>query len=296
MSALRVLRRAARGALENLYLAAVIAGVIAAATVLVGLYGMAIENLRAIGREYELEGQVSAYFDDATSSDARAAALAAAQADPGVASARYVAPEEARAWLAGELPELKPTLDALGDAALPGSLEIVVRDASPAARAALAERLVASGLYADVNYGQAWAGRLQALVSALTVLGLGLGGIVAGAALFVVANTVHLAVYARRDEIEIMRLVGASDRHVLLPYLVEGGAAGLVGGGLALLVLRGAHAALGAQLAPMIPLVFGAAGMPFLGERALAALVLGAVALGVAASWFAGWRFLAKVP
>jgi len=57
---------------------------------------------------------------------------------------------------------------------------------------------------------------------------------VLGAALLVVANTILLAVYARRDEIEIMRLVGATDGYVRAPFLLEGALQGLIGAALAL--------------------------------------------------------------
>src|SRR5256885_13414827 len=86
---------------------------------------------------------------------------------------------------------------------------------------------------ADVDYGREWLDRLEALGTALRGFGTGSLALVGIAALLVVANTIRLAVYARRDEIEIMKLVGATDRYVRTPFLLEGALQGVLGAALA---------------------------------------------------------------
>src|SRR6267143_3548777 len=85
----------------------------------------------------------------------------------------------------------------------------------------------------DVEYGREWLDKLEALGRWLRAFGAGALLAVIGAALLVVANTIRLAVYARRDEIEIMKLVGATDRYVRAPFLMEGALQGLLGAGIA---------------------------------------------------------------
>jgi cell division transport system permease protein len=86
----------------------------------------------------------------------------------------------------------------------------------------------------DVDYGREWLDRIEALARGVRTFGAGALLAVLAAALLVVANTIRLAVYARRDEIEIMKLVGATDRYVRAPFLLEGALQGLFGSALAL--------------------------------------------------------------
>ncbi len=75
--------------------------------------------------------------------------------------------------------------------------------------------------------------QLQNLSSVLNVLGLGLAVILGMAAVVLIANTIRLAIYARRDEVSIMKLVGASNWYIRVPFLLEGLIEGVVGASLA---------------------------------------------------------------
>src|SRR5207248_738678 len=99
---------------------------------------------------------------------------------------------------------------------------------------ALADQVSNVGGVAEVDYGREWVDRLEALGSALRGFGSASLLLLALAALLVVANTIRLAVYARRDEIEIMKLVGATDGYVRAPFLLEGALQGLIGAAIAL--------------------------------------------------------------
>jgi cell division transport system permease protein len=92
-------------------------------------------------------------------------------------------------------------------------------------------------------YGQEWVDRLSGVIRLLRLLGLGVGLALGLASLLIVSNTIRLAVYARAEEIEVMRLVGASRLHVRAPFLLEGMIQGTLSAGLALLLLYGAYRA-----------------------------------------------------
>lgn len=75
--------------------------------------------------------------------------------------------------------------------------------------------------------------QLEALSNVLNVLGLGMAIVLGVAAVVLIANTIRLAIYARRDEVSIMKLVGASNWFIRVPFLLEGLIEGLVGAALA---------------------------------------------------------------
>ena len=75
--------------------------------------------------------------------------------------------------------------------------------------------------------------QLQNLSSVLNVLGLGMAVVLGLAAVVLIANTIRLAIYARRDEVSIMKLVGASNWFIRVPFLLEGMVEGVVGAALA---------------------------------------------------------------
>ncbi len=123
-------------------------------------------------------------------------------------------------------------LDALEENPLPASIEVTLRAGDE--RAAAAER-VAATLRAlpgvdEVAGGEAWVEGYARALALVRSAGLALGAILALATLLIVANTVRLAVYARRDEIEILALVGASRTFLRVPYLIEGAIQGTLGG------------------------------------------------------------------
>lgn len=279
-------------------LAAVSTGVIAAGLLLVGIYGLAVVTLRAAVGTWESDVHVSAYLRPGITDEARVAVQAALEARPEVAAVQFVSREDARAWLTERMPELTPALGELGDDALPASFEIALRPdhTGTAQVTAFVAAIQADGPYEDVDYGQEWVAKLTTFLSLLGVLGVALGGIIGVAALFLVANTIHLAVYARRDELEIMRLVGATDGYILGPFLVEGAIQGLLGAGVALGALWAVHAGLLLRLQSMLSLAFGDESLPFLPATWLAGMVFGGLGLGVGAAWAAVRRFLSSLP
>src|SRR5207248_1102644 len=159
-----------------------------------------------------------------------------------------------------DLGDLSGSLEGLSQNPLPPSLEVTPREPlPPVGLRVLAAQLSQLPGVSEVEYGREWLDKLEALGRGLRAFGAGALLVVLGAALLVVANTIRLAVYARRDEIEIMKLVGATDGYVRAPFLLEGGLQGLIGAGMAL----GAILAVQHWLLPRAQQAFTfAAGMP----------------------------------
>ncbi len=293
----RALQRALRGLREHTYLAAVGTGVIAAALVLLGVYGLVVGALESVVSGWQQDVHLSAYFAPGVSAEDQAAAHSALAGRPEVSAVELVTSAQAAEWMKGEMPEVEPLLTELGESALPASLEVTLRagHTSPAAMDTFAESLRATGRYAEIDYGREWVERAGGFLATLELLGFVLGGILVVASFFLVGNTINLVVYSRRDELEILRLVGATDRYILAPFLVEGVLQGLVGAGLALVVLKAVHALVLARLHQSIPLGFDERAGAFLGAGPIAGLVALGVAVGISASWLAVRRFLGRL-
>lgn len=147
-----------------------------------------------------------------------------------------VSPAEALGRLVTQLGEDGKGLTELSDNPLPWSLEVrlprAARDAT--ALADLAKRTRALPFVTGVDYGEEALERLTLIARALEVASLVVFSLVFLTAVIVVSATLQLAIFARREEIEIQKLVGATDRFVRVPFLLEGLLQGLVASGLAL--------------------------------------------------------------
>ena len=292
------LLRSLRALREHTYLSVVSTGVIAAALVLLGMFAMVTTNVQLVLGSWERDVHVSAYLRPGGSPDAHGAVLQALKARPEVSDARYVSEAEARAWMVERTPELAPVLDELGADALPASIEITLRSGytTPEAMGTFVASIREIGAFDDVDYGQEWVTRVDTFLSVLTALGVALGTFIAVAALFLVANTIHLVVYARRDELEIMRLVGATDRYILAPFVVEGALQGVVAATLANALLWAAHRGLLSRLGEVLALALDGGGLRDLPAWGVLLMYLGGSSLGMGASWGAVRRFLGRLP
>jgi cell division transport system permease protein len=201
---------------------------IALALFVLGGFLLVTANLDRLGAEWGSAAEVSVYLkDDATAQD-RAAIEQLLAADDVVQSREYVSKSDALARFRQMFADLSGAVDGLGENPLPASYEIRLRAqasnvAGSTARVdALASRLKGASGVADVRYDRQWLNRLMSAVGVIRGVGLVLGAALTIAAALTVANVVRLALYARRDELEIMHLVGAPNLYVRGPFIMEG--------------------------------------------------------------------------
>ena len=207
-------------------------------------------------------------------------------------SVRFVPKAEALQRLKADLGEQGTVLEGLTSNPLPPTIELSPKQMLPAeALHQLAAELSRLPAVAEVDYGRDWLDRLESLARAIRAAGAGALVAVLSAALLVVANTIRLAVYARRDEIEIMKLVGATDGYVRLPFLLEGVLQGLLGGGLALAALFGVQKWLLPRVHDAFSFASGAA-LPVLAIPQAGAVAAAGALVGLLGSWLAVSRFL----
>ena len=144
----------------------------------------------------------------------------------------------------------------------------------------------------DLAQGQDWIEGYSRAVSLVQSGATGISIVLGLAALLIVANTIRLAVYARRDELDILALVGASRTFVRVPFILEGTLQGLLGGLIALLLVFGAYELLLPQFRHGLELLMGRVELRFLTTYESIELVAVGAGLGLLGSITAlvGWR------
>ena len=210
---------------------------ISVSLVLVGAFNLLLRNMEDLLDDFGRDLHVTAYLEDGLA-DAEAERLASVLLTvEGVESVRRVSKDEAlERFKNGMGADL---LDGLDENPLPASIEIqlVPEQRTPEGMRIVVESIRGLPGIGDLGSGQDWVeGYLRAL-AVVRGIGVGLSFILAFAALLIVANTIRLAVFARRDELDILRLVGASRAFTNTPFVVEGIAQGAAGGTLAVLLL-----------------------------------------------------------
>ena len=150
----------------------------------------------------------------------------------GVAEAEFISKEEAMKRFREQMKRQSSLLDGLKENPLPDAFEIRLTGQSSNSEKIenLAAQLESLPEIDEVEYGQRWIGRFVKVFELFRLTGYAMSGIFFIAAVFIVANTIRLVIYSRREEIEIMRLVGATDRFIKAPFYIEGIIQGALGG------------------------------------------------------------------
>lgn len=209
---------------------------VALALFVVGLFAVAVHNLQVNLDAVESRVQIVAFLeDDALAMDVDLA-QAELQALPEVESVRLVTKEEALAAARRDLPEFEEVFTDLQGNPLPASLEVRLAEYSRNEESleAVAHQARLYDFVEDVRFGEEWVEQLFLLrrIGAVTT-GL-LGAAFGAAAALIIATAIRIAIFARKDEIQVMRLVGATAGFVRRPFLIEGGICGFLGGVVAL--------------------------------------------------------------
>ncbi len=221
------------------------------ATVAVSLLVLSVVLLLAVNMEHwattveqqiEVKVYLCATFDDSAkcnktepSEQQKKEILVQAKALPGVKEATYLTKQQALERFRTDFGEQKEILEGLeGDNPLSDMIELKVLDPNDAK--SVAESMSAVPGIRKVDFGQEWVERLVAFTKAVRIGGIGLVVLLVIATVLTISNTIRLAVYARRREIAIMKLVGATDWYIRRPFMIEGVFLGLIGSVLATLV------------------------------------------------------------
>jgi cell division transport system permease protein len=196
-------------------------------------------NLQRLGDEWSRSAEMSVYLHDDATVAQRTAIEGLLAPGPLIAGAEFVSKAQALDRFKQTFTDLASTVGTLESNPLPASYEVRLQPQAGTSSGVdeLAQRLRTTAGVADVRYDRQWLERLTSTVEIVRIVGLALAGVLIVAAALTVATVVRLALHARRDEIEIMQLVGAPQAYIRGPFVVEGILQGGIGAIVALVLL-----------------------------------------------------------
>jgi cell division transport system permease protein len=249
-----------------------------------GLFGLVAINIKAALRTIEDRVEIRAFVTNNAKEEQIQEVMLAARRLPQVASVGYVSPDSAMQRARAELEEFR---DVMEGTLLPGSIELRLKEGArdPEVMKQIAGQLQTYGVVDDVMYGREWIEKLYRVRTIAGIAGTGLGFVFALVAVIIIGATIRMAILARTREIEVMRLVGATNGFVRLPYMMDGLLKGMVGGMIAVLLSWSTNRLVSRSF---MQTEF------FTAEQMLLGIVAGAM-IGLLGSWISVGRHLRRV-
>jgi cell division transport system permease protein len=289
-----VARRVRQSLWELLWSHILTSGTMATSLFVFGVFLLVQENLQHMLNGWGDQIQINTYLDNDVGTDQVTALMHRIRAMPEIEDLRHISKEQAWSDFQAALGAQSAVLEGLPGDVLPASFEITLKPAyrDPAQVEDLAGRLGKINGIAAVEYPQQWVDRLNLFVLAVQWAKWALGGILFIATFFIVGSTVRLALLARKDEIEIMQFVGASDELIRAPFVVEGMLQGTVGASVSLSCLWLSYLLLQEYMVAEMALFGANMQLRFLDPASITMIVVIGLLLGGVGSLFSVGRFL----
>lgn len=253
-------------------------GITVACLLIMGTFTLVAVNANELLRTLEQENEILAYVDDSYTETEARALKQTLEAIPNVASATFISKEEAMESFTAQYPD-EALFQDLDPEILRDRFAIKVVDLEQ--QSATVERVKAVEGIAKVNAYEEIAGGFITVRNVATVVCVALIAILFVVSVFIISNTIKLTTFDRREEIAIMRMVGATNGFIRWPFVYEGFLFGLIGAAVAFLLQWGLYSAVAKgvanndtlQLIQIIP--FTEMWLPVAGTFAAAGIVIG---------------------
>ena len=255
---------------------------IALAVVVLGSLLLVTWNIDRMLAEWTSAAELSVFLRDDATSEQRGAIEAVVDASGVAAGREYVSKADALSRFRREFTDVAALAEELEDNPFPASVEVRIRaEAESGNRASdLVDRLAAMPGVADVRYDREWLARIGSGLATVRGVGFVLALLMALAAAVTVASVVRLGLQSRRDEIEIMQLVGSPIAFIRGPFVAEGVLLGGIGAIVAIIALWLGFSAVGAWWGAQLTAFFDGESVQFLPFRLWAALAFGGMLVG----------------
>jgi len=225
-------KRAIKDILDHRFLSTVTIVTIAIAILIASAFALFFVNANAIVNSWKKGIRIMVYLKSNSSEIKVSDIKNKIESMKGVKDVRFISKKEALERLKEQMKRQSSLLDDLQENPLPDAFEVRLTDdfQNQDNVETLATRLESFSQVDEVEYGQVWLGRFTNILNLFRLTGYAMGALFFGATVLIVANTIRLVLYSRREEVEIMRLVGATDRFIRAPFYIEGLIQGALGG------------------------------------------------------------------
>jgi cell division transport system permease protein len=269
-------------------------GIIAVSMLIFSTFSLIAFNLTSFLRILEDKIGVIAYLKKGTLSGEIEPILEKTRKMEGIEAVKYVAPSDAMNFMETKLGSQRNLLEGIQSGVLPSSFEIQLkRDyRNPAKIKEVVSRLRQFPQIEEIQFGQEWVETFSVLVHLMRLIQWVLGGLLLAAMIFIISNTLQLTVSTRREEIEIMHLVGASPAFIQIPFYIEGLIQGLLGAGMAILLLLLLYKSFSLYIPFSMREWVGGISILFLPPETIAWILSGGMILGLFGSFVASMKFL----
>ena len=264
------------------------AALLAIATIGVGLFVLGFflllnANVQRLVDRWSESAELSVFLDDDATSEQLKTIDAMIERSGLTAGREYVSKDQALERFRADFPDLAATAGARGRNPMPASFELRLhpgaRESTGAVDGLVTSLAVLDGV-ADVRYDRQWLVRLNAIIRGARIAGIAVVALLGLAAAITASNVVRLGAAARRDEIEIMQLVGAPFAYVRGPFVAEGILQGGAGAIVAIIALAGVFHLFRLRFGTAAAAILSNAGLTFLSLPVLVVLLIGGMALG----------------
>ena len=225
-------RRAIKDILDHRFLSTVTIATIAIAILIASAFALFFVNANTIVNSWKKGIRIMVYLKPNSSEKKVADIKSKIEGMKGVNNVRFISNKEALEQLKNQMKRQSSLLDDLQENPLPDAFEVRLTDdfQNQDKVETLAARLESLSQVDEVEYGQVWLGRFTNILNLFRLTGYAMGALFFAATVLIVANTIRLVFYSRREEVEIMRLVGATDGFIRAPFYIEGLIQGALGG------------------------------------------------------------------
>ena len=224
---------------QNMLVNVLTIGTISLAILIVTLLLLVYINLERATDQWSERVQVTAYFDSELTPLELDALKTKIHSIHGTGKVVYVSKAEALQRFHNRLKGQDALLEGVTANILPAALEIQLNKenrTSDALKAYVAQLGKIQGI-TEIQYGDEWVKRFNNFMDFMRLVGISLGGFLVLAVVFIVANTIKLTIYSRKDELELLGLVGATRLFIKIPFLIEGILQGAIGSALAIILV-----------------------------------------------------------
>jgi cell division transport system permease protein len=269
-------------------------GTIAISLFILGIFLLVSTNLSGVISEWGEKVQVNIYLKNNISQNNFLFLRDRIESSPEVESFRYVSQQDALKEFRELFGKYETFSDKLEEDVFPASFEIKIKSdfRTTGKIEKFTERFANITGIEEIQYDREWILRLNTIINLIRLLAVTIGGILILAAISTTSNVIKMTILSRKDEIEVMRLVGASNSFIKGPFFFEGFIQGLTAGGIAVGLLYFLFKMAKSYIATSAGLFFTYIDFSFLNTPEIVLFIIGGTLVGTLGSLLSLGRFL----